>query len=48
MRIATSIALKEELKSVSIGPLLRDFAEQDRLEGKRRHRARRHDRGRDA
>jgi AsmA protein len=28
------VALKEELKGVSIGPILRDFAEQDRLEGK--------------
>jgi AsmA protein len=28
------IALKEELKGVSVGPILRDFAEQDRLEGK--------------
>jgi AsmA protein len=28
------IALKENLKGVSIGPILRDFAQQDRLEGK--------------
>ena len=28
------VALKEELKGVSVGPILRDFAEQDRLEGK--------------
>ena len=28
------IALKEDLKGVSIGPILRDFAQQDRLEGK--------------
>ena len=28
------IALKEELKGVSVGPILRDFAEQDRLDGK--------------
>lgn len=28
------IALKEQLKGVAIGPLLRDFAEQDKLEGK--------------
>jgi AsmA protein len=28
------IALKEQLKGVAVGPLLRDFAEQDKLEGK--------------
>jgi len=28
------IALKEQLQNVSIGPILRDFAEQDRLEGR--------------
>ena len=28
------ISLKEELKNVSIGPLLRDFAEQDRVDGR--------------
>ncbi len=28
------VALKEKLAGVSIGPILRDFAEQDRLEGK--------------
>jgi AsmA protein len=28
------IALKQELKGVSVGPILRDFAEQDKLEGK--------------
>ena len=28
------IALKENLKGVSVGPILRDFAQQDRLEGK--------------
>jgi AsmA protein len=28
------ITLKEQLQNVSIGPILRDFAEQDRLEGK--------------
>jgi AsmA protein len=28
------IALKEQLQDVSVGPILRDFAEQDRLEGK--------------
>jgi len=28
------IALKEQLKNISVGPLLRDFAEQDRLEGR--------------
>jgi AsmA protein len=28
------VALKEELKGVAIGPILRDFAQQDRLEGK--------------
>ena len=28
------IALKEQLQNVSVGPILRDFAEQDRLEGK--------------
>jgi AsmA protein len=28
------ITLKEQLQNVSIGPVLRDFAEQDRLEGK--------------
>ena len=28
------IALKEQLENVSIGPILRDFAEQDRLEGR--------------
>ena len=28
------IALKEELKGVSVGPILSDFAQQDRLEGK--------------
>jgi AsmA protein len=28
------IVLKEQLKGVSIGPILRDFADQDRLEGK--------------
>ena len=28
------IALKEQLQDVSIGPVLRDFADQDRLEGK--------------
>ena len=28
------VALKEELKGVAVGPILRDFAEQDRLEGK--------------
>src|SRR6267143_3555095 len=31
---ANRIALKETLSNVSIGPLLRDFAHQDRLEGK--------------
>jgi AsmA protein len=29
-----SIALKEQLSGVAVGPILRDFAEQDRLEGK--------------
>jgi AsmA protein len=28
------VALKETLKGVSVGPILRDFADQDRLEGK--------------
>ena len=28
------VALKEQLENVSIGPILRDFAEQDRLEGR--------------
>jgi AsmA protein len=28
------VALKETLKGISIGPILRDFADQDRLEGK--------------
>lgn len=28
------IALKEQLKGIAVGPLLRDFAEQDKLEGK--------------
>ena len=28
------ISLKEELKNVSVGPILRDFADQDRLEGR--------------
>ncbi|MGH6785073.1 MAG: AsmA-like C-terminal region-containing protein, partial [Sphingomicrobium sp.] len=28
------ITLKEQLKGVSVGPILRDFAQQDRLEGK--------------
>lgn len=28
------VALKEQLKGVAVGPLLRDFAEQDKLEGK--------------
>ena len=28
------IALKQELKGVSVGPILRDFADQDKLEGK--------------
>ena len=28
------IALKEQLQNVSVGPILRDFADQDRLEGK--------------
>jgi AsmA protein len=28
------IALKQELKGVSVGPILRDFAQQDRLEGR--------------
>ncbi len=28
------ITLKEQLQNVSVGPILRDFAEQDRLEGK--------------
>ncbi|HEY8251501.1 MAG TPA: AsmA family protein [Burkholderiales bacterium] len=28
------VALKEQLQNVSVGPILRDFAEQDRLEGK--------------
>src|SRR5216684_866790 len=31
---ANRIALKETLSNVSVGPLLRDFAHQDRLEGK--------------
>ena len=42
------IALKEQLQNVSVGPILRDFAEQDRLEGQGQHHARRHHRGRDA
>jgi len=28
------VALKEQLKGIAVGPLLRDFAEQDKLEGK--------------
>ena len=28
------VALKQELKGVSVGPILRDFADQDKLEGK--------------
>src|SRR5262245_28889340 len=31
---ANRVALKETLSSIAIGPLLRDFAQQDRLEGK--------------
>ena len=29
-----SVSLKEQLQGVSIGPILRDFASQDRLEGR--------------
>ena len=28
------VTLKEKLEGIAIGPILRDFAQQDRLEGK--------------